>query len=739
MESNLDATKSILYLNYTVYIDYKNERLLSKNRNLEDNNSVKNKIRYGLGNKLSRKLDSVGSSYVLPKVTARKEVDRDYSGGIFVGKGKKIENSIIRIPAGIRVIINADEIGSTEKIWNQVAEKAKNSVQIEVNRNSPEKNFSMMEETATVKFEEPTKYDKIIRRSGDGLPSYIPEDKNEINQIEKEIESRVGNSIGMTETPLEEDSIKPSNLPNKTEEELLSDIEETTIQNIKKTVEEKEVTPVRKPTEDEFERIIDRLIERLHKISDIHNPVYIEEVPDGWKAGTCSRCDTKSDQINMQLNSKSSKVLTEQMKEGFGIASKSDEENARREYINEELTNFMLDSDGKVYFQSQEVISWIVDISHYVEAVCGECHREYGGGKHTKFISVTTDKNTEDSNNNTLTSFSEEKNEYETQPEILENKEQISIETDDVGLQKEFKYYRPPEKSEVEYVLDAISEYLFKLCTREYEGERKGDVKNRRQTIYRIIHKRKNRTGGISSKVCRCSECSTPIGDGNFGHRKLQRHHIEPKRLQKFKIKLMRETRDIDTASILVNDRGNDYILKDQFFRRLEMLVKNIDTFTVLCQECNHDVSRQNQIEPEEVTETEQKKIDSKYEATRNASGNKKRQDININQIHEIIKPQQKPKNIEFTCYRCLEKYEATYQSNKYYQVRSNSAPSYKTPIIDKRRLNTDFWSIETKYIGCCGNHRTLQDDISEHIDTDKADAEQIYSTIKVVISKIYK
>lgn len=725
---------SILYLNYDILVESINsDQLLDKNQSLENKNSVKNKIRYKIGNKLSRKLDSVGSTYLLPFESS---VSKKYVGGIFVDNGRQCDDYLFRIPVGIRTIVRPSSKEYKNRIWNQLKEKG-SSITIEINRNIQNSNKTYQKGEYRLIFKDPQRYNRVEDSSGENLPSYIPDDEHNTHKIEQELISRgLGDPFGLTEEQVTgKDEIDLSELPDKNPDQIMSNVTEKSVNNIRNTYDEKS-TKVRKPTESEFEKILDNLIERLDNISDTNNPIYLEETPDEWSFGTCSRCNEHTRDVNIRLESKAKKILFNQLKEGFGIADNS-EEKSRREFVDSDITNLMIDEKGEVYYQPEEVLSWFVDISHYVEPMCTDCHNSVGGSNHTNIISVTTKNKDLDQTELMETSNKQDKNNNKLN--LNDDLQPITIDTDDkINNKNHVGFYRPPTDSELEYILDCIAEYTYKLVTRQ--DKRPTSKSSRRKVeIYNIVHKRKNRHKGRTSELCQCESCNTLIGDGDIGYNDLQRHHSDPKKLQKFKVDLIEKNRDIDRASILVNDQQNDYILKDSFLWRLETFLNNIDTLTIFCDDCEKRLS-QNYVEPDNIKEYKQSEIGDDFKNKDTIQNNNTTSiDQNIEtQIVETLRPTNPPREMEFNCYKCLEKYTAKNQSHNCYTTLTDQGNIMgRTPIIHRNKLNAEFWDTETDYIGACGTHiNTLIKDIKTQIDESDMTENALEQAYKRLISK---
>lgn len=735
MSDNQDAgDDTILYLNYSVSVKSESEHeLLSSVGGLEDKKSVKQKIRYKIGNKISRKLDSVGGSYLLPFDS---EPDKNYIGGIFVGQGRQSDEHPLTIPIGVRTIIHPNSSSSKKSIWNSLKEKG-TGIKLRVDRNLQGTEKSAQKGEYELIFSESKRQENIISESGENLPSYIPDDEHQKHKIEDEITNRsLGDPVGLTEEQIVgEEEIDHSELPNSADK-ILSNIEQRSVDNVDESYNENS-TKVRKPTEEEFEKIIDNILDRLDEISDISDPTYLETIPDSWSLGTCSRCNEHTKQINIDLHSKTRRILTQQLKEGFGISPEF-QQKSRREYIHSDTTNLMIDESGQVYYQPEEILSWIVDISHYVEPMCNECHTEFGGKGHDNIISVSTD----DGGNpqEKLTSEYNMEQEDDGQREISDDIEPIKIETtDEAKRENHVGYYRPPTESELEYILGCISDYIRNLVTRERDGP-EGGYKQRRSEIYRIVHKRKNGHKGVRSKICRCEVCKTRIGESDYGYKDLQKHHADPKRLQRYKVRMMRQNRTIDKASILVNDQNNDYILSDRFFWRLETLLKNIDTYTMFCKDCKGQLS-ENHVKPEEVEEHEQLSIhDETFEKDDRSQKDEQEQYEDVEaQILTQIRPHPLKKELEFQCYKCLNIYTARHQQQGYYTVVSDQERNVcNTPIANQGELNTQFLGEEEEYVGVCGRHKPgLMRDIKSQIeDQQSADRAEIVRIFEQLISQ---
>lgn len=687
---------NVVYLNYNilVYSDAGDNRLLHNNESLEKSRSVRKKIRYELGNELSQKLDSIGSTYLVP---FEGSPSNKYYGGLFVGIASSGDDSLLQIPVGFRTITASN---NHSQLWKQVKQKI-SEVQITINRNMTDSEITYITDTLSISARQPQNEPKSILASGESLPSYIPDEQNETNVIEEQIIKRgLGDPFGLSAEEIIGD--KPTDLSSLSRPENLTD---ASVEQIKQSYDE-QATNIRKPTEEEFKQIIDGIMDRMQKIADRDERVYLETMPDAWENATCARCQTNADpkHIHIKATAKAKEILYEQLQEGFGIAEAS---NKQRQFIHPDLTNFMIDDHGQVYFRPEEVLSWLVDISHYVESLCSACHNEYGGGGHEDHIAISV---TADQQQQTL-------NNQSSNPElqISEQYDPLTIEATNNSTTNT-QYYRPPTESEITYILDEIARYLYQLATRKDPTDTK--MKNHREKLYNIVNKRKNITKSRTAEEMRCTTCNTIIGKKDVGFETLEQHHTDPQYLTEFKYDLMREHEDIDRASILVNDHDNDFILTDRFFWRIQTLINNIDTLTVLCDTCESK-AKQNYTKETEQTEQQTLDLDNVDQKSTHPNHN-----ISDTTVAQSVTPQIDDDTITFTCYQCFETFTAQRTKQGHYAVVNDNRYLCDTPILRTSNLNTEF-------VGACNTHvKSLIDNLDPDTDYKQQIVEQMRSAI---------
>lgn len=580
----------LLRFEYNIYVGCENSSFdiyssrfdKNKRRNLKRN--LKNRI----GDYIGKKIGSIGNSYLLKEQTPDKSTNKGFLLGKRGGSISEKDSMQYVYDLAFLTVVDQEDSDKKEQIYYEILDKINGSV-VELDMGVI---FGSLSTSKTRAFnitvtepQPPYKGDRYSNHDSQSLTSSIPKsayaDVDVVDQI---------SSQGSVTDPVD----VADNAENA--EDILEDYDiDTQIESLKQDYNE-EVTEVRKPTENEVEKIVDAVIERFEEICESDNQLYFDDSPEFWEAASCSHCQSTDSDIYHISQEKTRSILMTQLKQGFGI---TDDEGSKRQQSSKNLSNFYVSTNGEVLFRPEEVISWIVDYIHYVEPYCGDCHANIGGENHmevrknSETNAIDSNKQSSYSNLDTVDTDQNHKlgtKQSEDLIQFSDDTESINIQTDDVD-QAQWTVYRSPKPSETEEITKRIVHHLYSLGTRSdisYKSQRDG--------IYRVIMKRGESENRDSPNTFQCEDCGGSIENE-------EKHHPIPLKLREAHMDVM-NTVDVppDSNPILVNESDNEYILSHKFLWRMESHISNLDIAAFKCSECTS--SNSSRSEHREVQKT---------------------------------------------------------------------------------------------------------------------------------------
>jgi hypothetical protein len=445
---------------------------------------------------------------------------------------------------------------------------------------------------------------------------------------------------------------------------------------------------VRKPTENEITEIRSAVYQRIKKIFNSDQAIYLDEIPEEWENATCSRCKNKSDNLVVKFQDKYEEVIKHRLDQDFGIGSNSD-----TNFKDSMTTNYFITETGDILFRPEEIISWVISISNHVEPYCNVCHSEVGGKGHKEFteeLVITRNKDgsiesTDDPVNSSLN----------VNPPSVKS-DSISIDKDNIDDNTEYYDYRSPTDEEIESIDRSITDHLLRLSTRL------GEMNTESNAVYNTLYKRDRSQEYNKKSYNLCSSCKSPVvkpESDRINLRSFQKHHIEPMSGNRV-TSIIRKIRDLlDKANgtnaqyspIKVSEKNDHYLFSDKFVSLVEILYRNVDTVALFCEDCDAHMC--------------DKEEGYSYQFDSNTMDEKesKTEDSMVN-IFEISYDVSSSSRVEFRCLMCKkrnnEKIDYTADAGSDRCFVTLNGRRHCVPILTENRI------YENLAIGLCPEHK---------------------------------
>lgn len=588
-----EKSQRLLRLNYNVYVGSENSSFDVYSNRFDGNTRrrLKKHLKKRIGDYIGKRIGSIGNSYLLSEQTPDKSTNKGFLLGENGGKICKNSSEQYVYDLIILTVVDSGDADKIEKIYNKVLKELDNQkfafdMGIIFDNLSSSKTREFV--TRATEPQPPYKKDRYSSHDDESLTSSIPESEYKDVDIVEQISAE-----GSVTDPLQ----STENVDDADEMLKKYDVD-SQVESLKQDYNE-EAVEVRKPTDNEVEKIVESIIERFEQMSKEGDAVYFEKTPEFWDEASCSNCQKTDSDIYHLSKEKMKSIIMNQMKEGFGITNEDD---SRRSQSSKELSNFYLNRNGEVFFRPEEVISWIIDYIHYVEPYCGDCHSKIGGDTHLEVRNNSKTNSIEEqkpeSYSNLETAETDDNHKLDTKDNTSSvqfevNSETISIETDDNVDQAQWKAYRSPKPSETKEITSRIIHHLYSLGTRfdiSYKSQRDG--------IYRVTMKRGETENGKAFDSFRCKDCGQSIENE-------EKHHPVPLCLREAHMDVINAI-DVPTElnPILVNESENEYILSHKFLWRMESHIKNVDISAFKCTGCSSSSNKKSEEKQEFLQKT---------------------------------------------------------------------------------------------------------------------------------------